>query len=147
MKNSTTTKYLYRGKDKETDNWVFGYYVRLHDDKGHVSHRIYPGYAESDCGDYYPDWHEVYEESVGLFSGLPSDKNGKQIFENDVCRVSRPCVLAYGKISLQNGCFWFIDDGCDAGMLRLCDIKMNGFEIEVVGNITDNPDLLTSAHQ
>ena len=82
----------------------------------------------------------VYTDTVGQFTGL-TDKKGKKVFEGDVCRVSRPCVLAYGKITFQNGCFWFVDDG-PGGMLRLCDAKMNGFEIEVIGNIHDNPELL-----
>ena len=83
---------------------------------------------------------EVDKNTVGQFAGL-TDKNGKKIFEGDICRVTRPCVLAYGKIIFQNGCFWFVDDG-PGGMLRLCDIKMNGFEIEVIGNIHDNPELM-----
>ena len=83
--------------------------------------------------------HEVIPETVGQFTGLP-DRKGKKIFVGDRCRVSRPCVLAYGKITFQNGCFWFVDDG-PGGMLRLCDVKMNGFDVEVIGNIHDTLEL------
>lgn len=38
--------------------------VRLYDYEGNVSYRIYPGYAETDCGDFYPDWDEVDPDTV-----------------------------------------------------------------------------------
>ena len=113
---------LFRGKCKESGKWITGFLV---------SHK------------HIGDWVTAYPvdpKTVGQFTGL-TDKNGKKIFEGDRCRVSRPCVLAYGKITFQNGCFWFVDDG-PGGMLRLCDVKTNGFEIEVIGNIHDNPKLL-----
>ena len=113
-------------------NWVEGYGVCM--GKGDFS-VIYAG----DHVEKFP----VYTDTVGQYTGL-TDKKGKKIFEGDICRVTRPCVLAYGKIIFQNGCFWFVDDG-PGGMLRLCDIKMNGFEIEVIGNIHDNPELLGGA--
>ena len=114
---------LFRGKRSDDNEWVFG-------DLEHNGNHI-PKYV---------DGYTVAPSTVGQFTGL-TDKNGKKIFEGDRCRVSRPCVLAYGKIAFQNGCFWFVDDG-PGGMLRLCDVKMNGFEIEVIGNIHDNPELL-----
>ena len=95
---------------------------------------------ELEDGSFVTGGETVIPETVGQFTGL-TDKNGKKVFEGDICRVSRPCVLAYGQITFQNGCFWFVDEG-PGGMLRLCDVKMNGFEIEVVGNIHDNPELL-----
>lgn len=100
---------------------------------------IYGGKNQNDYGEDLQKWC-VYTDTLGQFTGL-TDKKGKRIFEGDICRVSRPCVLAYGKITFQNGCFWFVDDG-PGGMLRLCDVKTNGFEIEVIGNIHDNPELL-----
>ena len=83
---------------------------------------------------------EVDPATIGQYTGL-RDKNGVRIFEGDRCRVTRPCILAYGKITFANGCFWFEDDG-PGGLLRLCDIKPNGFEIEVTDNIHDNPELM-----
>lgn len=121
---------LFRGKRIDNGEWVYGSLSMEY-------------FQECGCVMISPSadtCYKVARSTVGQFTGL-TDKNGKKIFEGDRCRVSRPCVLAYGKIAFQNGCFWFVDDG-PGGMLRLCDVKMNGFEIEVIGNIHDNPELL-----
>ena len=120
---------LFRGKPIGGGEFIYGHYTE------------HKGVAQIWIGSDNGQWNYlVSPETVGQFTGL-TDKNGKKIFEGDRCRVSRPCVLAYGKIAFQNGCFGFVDDG-PGGMLRLCDVKMNGFEIEVIGNIHDNPELL-----
>ena len=134
---------LFRGKRCDNDEWVQGYYIRAdHHWHKHGIHKDWIVCGASANGGWFAlhNKYAVKAETVGQFTGL-TDKNGKKIFEGDRCRVSRPCVLAYGKITFQNGCFWFVDDG-PGGMLRLCDVKMNGFEIEVIGNIHDNPELL-----
>ena len=126
---------LFRGKRIDNGELVEGQYHctdYIWNDEEIRRHYILP--------QNYGDAFVVNPETVGQFTEL-TDKKGKRIFEGDICRVSRPCVLAYGKITFQNGCFWFVDDG-PGGMLRLCDVKTNGFEIEVIGNIHDNPELL-----
>ena len=134
---------LFRGKRCDNGEWVQGFYVRA-DHHWHKNgiHKDWIALGASANGGWFAlhNKYSVKAETVGQFTGL-TDKKGKKIFEGDRCRVSRPCVLAYGKITFQNGCFWFVDDG-PGGMLRLCDVKMNGFEIEVIGNIHDNPELL-----
>ena len=114
-------EFLFRAKKNPSGEWIEGFLVGL-------------------C--HIGDWascEPVHSNTIGEFAGL-TDKKGKRIFEGDICRVTRPCVLAYGKITFKNGCFWFVDDG-PGGMLRLCDVQLNGFEIEVIGNIHDNPKL------
>lgn len=126
---------LFRGKDAETGEWIKGFYVCLNGKE----HRIYNGYAETDCGDYYPDFWKVDPATVGQFTGL-TDKNGKKIFEGDILE------FRYGS---RYPVFW----DCDMGAFGSCyysdfDLlsKYSPKEIEVIGNIHDNPELLGGAN-
>ena len=132
-------KILFRGRCVGEDHiyeWVDGYYVCLRDSyKKRETHRIYTGYAESDCGDFYGDWYEVDPKTVGQFTGL-YDKNGERIFEGD--------ILKFSSIS-QYPVFWDSDYQAfgsryykDFDYLTSYDMR----KIEVVGNIHDNPELM-----
>lgn len=120
---------LFRGICTETGDWVKGHYVRFFDDKGNRYHRIYPGYAESDCGDLYPDWYEVDPKTVGQYTGL-TDKNGTKIFEGDILEFRRG---RYHVVKFEDGGFIFTDTAIPVH-------HANHFE--VIGNIHDNPELL-----
>ena len=139
---------LFRGICTETGEWVKGYYVCLNGKE----HRIYSGYAETDCGDYYPDFEQVAPETVGMFTG-ETDKNDKNIFEGDIISYTMPDggsakgIIKCSEYGTGGTCHvgfgvnWY--NRHDTGWLRN-DI---GFwtrfrEIEVIGNIHDNPELL-----
>ena len=133
---------LFRGKtpsdDEYTDcgEWVEGFYTRFNG----TEHRIYSGYAETDCGDYYPDWFNVIPGTVGQYTGL-TDKNGKKIFEGDVVKYGE----TFHKVVFEqrNGTAYF---GLVYSPLETLpfghyqDLK----QIEVIGNVHDNPELLKS---
>ncbi len=124
---------LFRGKRTDNDEWVKGFYCMFNGKK----HLIYTGYAEVDCGDYYPDAFEVDPSTVGQYTGL-SDMCGKKIFEGDI--VKR---FWFGKI-----CIYQIDyDNGLASFIGQADVKFTTFdydsrEFEIIGNIYDNPELL-----
>ena len=148
MKKGVTMRdILFQGKLVDEDMWVEGFYVRLHDSKGRESHRIYPGYAEKDCGDYYPDWYEVDPATVGQYTGLTA--NGKKIFEGYVGRYRQTDgakrngapILCTGKVVYNTKTASYAVESRDEAGCKYFDyfpIK----DFEVIGNIHDNPDLL-----
>lgn len=77
-------------------------------------------------------WREVISETVGQYIGLP-DKNGKKIFEGDFIRSNSergyieyyPSDCAFEVVD-DHGFYWFISEMSN---------------IEVIGNIHDNPEL------
>lgn len=136
---------LFKGKRKDNGEWVEGFYVCLKDDyKNKISHRIYPGYAETDCGVFYPDWFEVDPETVCQYTVL-KDKNGKKIFEGDI--VDTVYDIEYigvaakriGKsvVKFHKGCF-VKDKIGEAGLFHFIASDKE----KVIGNIFDNPELL-----
>lgn len=142
---------LFRGKRIDKDEWVEGFYVRLNEKE----HRIYSGFAETDCGDYYPDFYTVDPETVGqLVSDVP-DKNDKEIFEGDIvcCKqyiggnfvdyhvVTGFVEMKYGAFGLRRG----KTPHRPSGYYRPFKDWLEDYEYEVIGNIHDNPELIGGA--
>lgn len=87
---------------------------------------------------------EALPEAIMQFTGLV-DKNGKEIYEGDI-------VHLFGKRHYEgvdyNGCIQFLDggfcvtDGYKEWGLRRYDLSRCDLEIEVIGNIYENLELL-----
>ena len=131
-------RHICRAKRIDNGEWIDGYYVCLNEN----CHLIYTGYAETDCGDYYPDSFEVIPETVGECTTL-HDKNGKLIFEGDIVKDKESGLL--GKVIFAtaadgfDGMTGFMVDDVDDGLQNY-----NGFWhlVEIIGNEFDNPELL-----
>lgn len=90
------------------------------------------------------------EFEIMQFTGL-KDKNEKEIYEGDICEIPDfyPDIFAengewkeiylntIGKIIFIDGCF-MINDGQEMPLHAIIGIK----EIEIIGNIYENPELL-----
>lgn len=90
----------------------------------------------------------VYSDTVGQFTGL-TDKNGKKIFEGDIVHVlgnqqvdDWKNVNYIGSIAFLDAGFCVIDGTIEDHAFRRYQLPRLDFDLEVIGNIHDNPELL-----
>lgn len=131
---------LFKAKRKDNGEWVEGYYRADTDLDIHFI-----------CGwNYYlsenglerePFEYEIAPDTLCQYTGL-TDKNGKKIWENDICEmvyngVVYVYVVVWDKTELDfKGTNGKENYGRNFEYLGCCE------EIEVIGNIFDNPELL-----
>jgi uncharacterized phage protein (TIGR01671 family) len=116
---------LFRGKRIDNGEWVYGWYMEYPFGRWPLKPCIVP--SELAC-DGELRHCEVDPSTVGQYTGF-DDKNGKKIFENDIVKSD----WGYGELNtkVEFRDIFFADNECT--------ISEN---IEVIGNIFDNPDLL-----
>lgn len=84
-------EFLFRGKTKETNEWVYGG-VFVQDGRHFIVKEI-----TYECGTKSWGAFEVDPKTVGQFIGKV-DKRGNQIFEDDLCLMTYPVAIETGKI-------------------------------------------------
>ena len=91
--------------------------------------------------------HIVYSETVGQYTGL-KDKNGKRIFEGDIVAQNwydydEPRDDSFGKVVFcEYDCSFSVMDVNKDGFMPLGRCGSYHWEVEVIGNIHDNPEML-----
>lgn len=83
-------------------------------------------------------YYIVDKETIGQYTGL-HDKNGKEIWENDIVEITRECIYDKGIIVFKNGCFFIKSK---ENLLALYNCELNNYKVKVIGNIYDNPELV-----
>ena len=138
-----TKKHWYRGKSKETNEWVYGYFVQYGDEcyifeQTEVNKGIdFGGYLDCCC------MTEVIPETIGEFINL-TDKNGTEIFEGDLVGhsygwSSRASIY---QVEWRNESCGFepFSDSCEN--CGHCGGGLRNKDSVVIGNVHDNPELL-----
>ena len=137
-------EYLFRGISPYTGKWIEGGLVHQTDYYGMEVDRYYiiDGTNTNDYDIGEPE--RVYPESVGQYTGL-TDKNGTKIFEGDI--VSTDLKRPYNIVMFRSGCFVFnCNDGGDDyydRMIPFSDYESSVYDGVVIGNVYDNPELLS----
>lgn len=125
--------YKFRGKTA-AGKWVYGDLI----------HNIGGGCSIVECYQFtVKSSVDVLPETVGQWTGQV-DKNKKEIYQRDICRAwqGNPCCGIYpfdfsGECIFISGGF-YIKEKKEGFLINLSEIE----NIEVLGNIPDNPELL-----
>ena len=138
---------LFRGKWIDNGEWVYGNlnYGTIKIESIKDSYYI----SDFDVNPWDKKFYPIIPESVGQYTGL-TDKNGKKIFEGDICNINIPridggfsthnnclCSFEYGKFMFSSYSDIYFCMGNGYGYPDTCHQN-----IEVIGNIHDNPELL-----
>ena len=124
---------LFRGKS-DLLGWIEGWYCpevkwgEHHFPVG-ITHKTKEGWLEDVV---------VIPETIGQFTGL-TDKNGKKIFEGDILKRTNGNKYVW-YVDYKNCAFCANQSNCNYA----CELGelLDQIELEVIGNIHDNPELL-----
>lgn len=149
---------LFRGKRINNSEWVYGFLYETEKSSSYNAEsyilekeRLTINYKCVEGITTHIPFVQVTPDTVGQFTGV-TDKNGKKIFEGDICTIN--FLTISGKVNRREnykcefyeGKFCFVSDN---GKFR-CWYSEKEYiyegacrnNIEVVGNIHDNPELL-----
>ena len=126
---------LFRGKRIDNGEWVEGSLLAWPDGSAEIC------YDNPENDDEFLK-SIVYPETVGQYTGL-TDKNGKKIFEGDIVDII-PENEEVGIIEWADdeAMFMLNSDGWYANF-----DNYYSSDVEVIGNIHDNPELLEVPHE
>ena len=150
---------LFRGKREDNGEWVYGnlIYRRIWKTDVCVIRVFDSGF------DIYEEY-DVIPETVGQYTGL-TDKNGKKIFEGDIFKFNdevwescyTSCGTEYDSWDIKNYAvvgfetarcdfveYKYNENSVEADLHQNHDIEFADFvgELEIIGNIHDNPELM-----
>ena len=137
---------LFRGKRLQGGDWVEGYFFKSDINKRARESGKATLIFTPDCDTFItvPECHNsfmVASDTVGQYTGM-KDKNGKRIFEGDVAKVLQGKDKDIAYVGFENGAFMLYPKTGNIYERTLWEYWYNDWDVEVIGNITDNPELL-----
>ena len=136
-------RYLFKAKFDDSDRWVKGQLVEVND-----TYLIIPNHASKILAGWFSTSNiiEVKKDTICQCTGL-KDKNGKLIWENDVVKQFADCNELGNSLYFFYQIRWNNEYSAFEGYeiyteetVLFPDLE----DIEVIGNIFDNPELLES---
>lgn len=133
----------FRGQD-EHGYWHVGWLAETNDGTIYIAENDEGWTDDGFHNDDFSGWYKVLEKTIGQFTGL-LDKNSEEIYEGDIitCINKSDSVYEIGRQMIgfvayeENGCYWF----CKNNFQHYNDWAFAD-DIEVIGNIHNNPELL-----
>lgn len=151
---------LFRAKRIDNGEWVEGFYSQLPKPSLGATIITNGDLCAEDVSDYiivnqckqhsnfsngYPlevvecEYYEIDSETICQYTGL-KDKNGNRIWGNDIIRVENSVDEGTGNVEFFEG-IWYVDGEPSNSLYDIAEYDDTA-EIEVIGNIFDNPELL-----
>lgn len=127
---------LFRGKQIDNGDWIEGYYLKA-DWNGKEISAIIPQNTVLYSGNTIDSIIEIDPKTLCQYTGM-NDKKGKRIWENDIVRIENSMDEGIGNIEFYGG-MWYVDGEPSNSMYDIMEYD-DIAEIEVIGNIFDNPD-------
>ena len=126
---------LFKAKRKDNGEWVEGYYLNI----AKVNHFICTGKIKLDGalkGIVAPEMYAIDPDTLCQYTGL-TDKNGKKIWENDILECGMRLRVSWHHFKAS----WVLSK---KGWMynHFFGESVEPEDVEVIGNIFDNPELL-----
>lgn len=131
---------LYRAKCIDNGEWVYGVPIK---EALVGSHDGYYPKMIPECDGRHQTVYStaIKEETLEQYTEL-KDKNGKKIFEGDIVACNQSGSYGISVIIYDNSAFYVMPLNGNILERTLWDYWYNDWDIEVIGNIHDNPELL-----
>lgn len=135
---------LFKAKRVDNGEWVEGNYAYRPKENGDDLERHYILVHD----DYGFRWYEVGPKTICQYTGL-TDKNGKKIWENDIVKFP-DCDMStesgYGDVFVNAGKVAYDTESMSYFFTNRVTVDMVDIiikvEVEAIGNVFDNPELL-----
>lgn len=130
-------EFKFRGKLEYNGKWIYGDLLQYENEDVAIFGEKLSSFG-CECTEMSKR-DRVIPDTIGQYTGL-KDKDGNKIFEGDIVTISNNLKAV---VIWFNGSFRFKDElSCKATYFDDIGVIMRDYDVQVVGNIHDNPELI-----